>query len=68
VAASKRIDITIVDSKWPRLTMIITTDGRPREVIQDYGIAASQFEPAVRDTLRLAVEAIIKSHKKETSE
>lgn len=55
--------ITITDDRWPRLTLVINRGGKVRTETHPYDIAASQFEPAVKDTLRLQVEEVINSHK-----
>lgn len=56
-------EVTVIDH-FPKLKLLITTtDGFREEGPVQYDIAASQFEPAVKDTLRQAVERVIKSRR-----
>lgn len=62
--ANRQIYISIIDTDWPKIKLIINRDGQSvRTDTQSYDIATSQFTPAVQDALRLSVEDVIKSHK-----
>jgi hypothetical protein len=57
--------VTVID-QWPRLKLLIMRDGNVREEgPKQYDIALSEFTPAVDNTLRLAVEGIINSRRKQ---
>lgn len=61
---NRQIHISIVDSDWPRLKLIVNRDGQEvKTSVQPYDIAASQFTPLVQDALKFAVEEVLKSHK-----
>ena len=62
--ANKQIMISIIDSDWPKLKIIVNRDNTyVRESVAGYDIATSQFTPAVADALRMAVDEVIKQHK-----
>lgn len=62
--ANRQIQISIIDSDWPRLKIIVNRDGIDVKTdVAPYDTAGSQFTPKVQDALRLAVEDVIKSHK-----
>jgi len=61
--ANATFEVTVIDL-WPKIKLLVQRRGNVREegpVM--YDIATSQFEPAVKDTLRLAVEEVINTHK-----
>jgi hypothetical protein len=56
--------VTVID-QWPKLKLMINNNGQVREVHPvQYDIAASQFEPAVKDALQKAVAQIIEPRKR----
>jgi hypothetical protein len=61
--ANVRISVTVVDAQWPALKIITECQGKIRESRAAYDIAGTQFEPLVKDALREAVEAVVRSHK-----
>lgn len=62
--ANRQIQISIIDSDWPRLKIIVNRDNSfVREATAAYDIAVSQFTPAVADALRLAIDEVVKQHK-----
>lgn len=61
---NKQINISIIDTDWPRLKLIVNSDNREvKTAVSQYDIATSQFTPPVQDALKFAVEAILKQHK-----
>jgi hypothetical protein len=60
---NKSFTVTVID-QWPKLKLLVQADSNVREVhgVQ-YDIAASQFEPAVKDALNNAVRSIIQNRK-----
>lgn len=62
--SNQHLEITVIDIRWPELQIMINRNGNVRKVVAPYDIAASQFDPAVRDAVSLAVQEIIKSHKR----
>jgi hypothetical protein len=62
---SQQIQISVVDTQWPVLKCIVNVNGHTiREESRQYDIALSQFTPLVQDALRIAVDDVIKSHKR----
>lgn len=62
--ANRQIQISIIDSDWPRLKIIVNRDNLTiREATASYDIATSQFTPPVADALRLAIDDVVKQHK-----
>ena len=61
----RHISITITAIHWPRLTLTVDRNGRIRTVTSAYDVALMNFEPAVKDALRSAVDELIKSRKGE---
>lgn len=62
--ANRQIQISIIDNEWPKLKIIVNRDNTYiREAVAPYDISTSQFNPAVTDALRLAIDEIIKQHK-----
>ena len=62
--ANRQIQISIIDSDWPRLKIIVNRDGVAiRTETAQYDNATSQFTPPVQDALKFAVDDVIKSHK-----
>jgi hypothetical protein len=61
---NQTFEVTIID-EWPKLKLIIRRGPNVRhEGPFQYDIANSQFEPAVKDTLRSACEVILNSRKR----
>lgn len=61
---NRQINISIVDTDWPKLKIIINRDGQAvRTETASYDIAQSQFTPALNDALRLSIDEVLKSHK-----
>lgn len=61
---NRQIQISIVDSDWPRLKIIVNSDNRQvRTETAQYDIAGSQFLPPVQDALKFALDDVLKSHK-----
>ena len=61
--ANQSFEVTVID-EWPKLKLIVRRGPNVRsEGPFQYDIANSQFEPAVKDALRLAVDAILNSRK-----
>lgn len=61
---NRQIHISIVDSDWPRLKLIVNRDGQEvKTTVAPYDIAGSQFVPLVQDALKFAVDDVLKSHK-----
>lgn len=59
------IDITIRDEEWPLVKWQINTPDRQSvSGSSHYSIAASQSEPAIRDTVKKAMEAMIETKRK----
>ncbi len=63
----KRVEIVLLDDSWPRIKMIVNRDGRVRTEVSHWDVALSNFEPAAKDSLRLAVEELIKQRKGQTT-
>lgn len=61
--AKQQIEISVMDNAWPELKLIVNRGGRVQTISCTYDLALSNFEPAVKDALRYAVEEVIKSHK-----
>lgn len=62
--ANTTFTVTVID-QWPKLKLLITRGPNVRnEGPYQYDIAASQFEPAVKDSLRLAVDEVVKLRRK----
>lgn len=66
----RRFTVTIVDHKWPKLTMIVNTEqisSTPGAITQEYqyDIAYNQFENTLHNILRKAVEEETKQHKQQ---
>ncbi len=61
----RNIQITIMDDGWPKLKCTIVRDQKNVRALTPayFDIANSQFEPAVRDALRLSVEEIIQTRR-----
>ena len=56
--------VTVID-QFPKLKLLINQSGSVKEVHPvQYDIAASQFEPAVKDALHKAVTQIIEPRKR----
>jgi len=61
--ANQSFEVTVID-EWPKLKLIVRRGPNVRtEGPFQYDIANSQFEPAVKDALRLAVESILTSRR-----
>jgi hypothetical protein len=61
---NRQIQISIVDTDWPKLKIIVNSDGRTiRTESAQWDVALSQFTPPVNDALRFAVEEVLKQHK-----
>jgi hypothetical protein len=57
--------VTVID-QWPKIKLLIMREGNVREEgPYQYDVALSQFTPAINDSLRLAVEQIIRKRKGE---
>lgn len=55
--------VTVIDM-WPKIKLLVMRDGNVREEgPYQYDVALSQFTPAINDSLRLAVEQIIRNRK-----
>ena len=65
---SQRIEVFIDDSRWPRLRGQVIREGSQVQQLPTayYDVAASQFEPVVRNAVQIAVDALIKRHKGES--
>jgi hypothetical protein len=62
--ANRQIQISIIDSEWPKLKIIVNRDNTfIREATAQYDIATSQFTPPVADALKFAIDEVVKSHK-----
>lgn len=62
---NRQIAISVIDTEWPKLKIIINQDNRIiRTETAMYDLALSQFTPAMNDALRFAVDDVIKSHKR----
>ena len=62
--ANRQIHISVIDSDWPRLKLIVNRDGvEVKTAIAQYDIAGSQFTPLIQDALKFAVDDVLKSHK-----
>lgn len=54
------MEVVILDDKWPRLTVMVKEPGNQVRTNQaHYDIAASQFEPNVKDALARQIKGII---------
>jgi len=57
-------EVTVIDL-WPKIKLLINQGGTVRtEGPYQYDIAASQFEPAVKEAMGKAVAAIIQQRKR----
>lgn len=54
------MEVVILDDKWPRLTVMVKEPGNQVTTNNaHYDIAASQFEPNVRNALQRQIKGII---------
>lgn len=58
------IELDIVDNQWPHIRLVVNYgNGVTRTLDSYYDVAATKFEPLVRDALRAVVDSIVRRRK-----
>jgi len=57
-------EVDVIESRWPKLKMIINGPGGVRSIEAPYDTALTQFEVHVKNTLQQSVNNIIQRRKK----
>lgn len=57
------ISVDILDHNWPRLKVVVNRDGVVTQHECLYDVAFNNFEPKVRDAVRVTVDSMIRRRK-----